>query len=474
MLRRSGSTWTIAPIGTKFRQPLTNSPRCIGIQGVWRDAHNTYDFVASDAFPVLHEYASRRAAVLATLRFAFPLYNRQTLMPNNNNMASSNPYQNQSNLAPSAITMRRRSILACSNCRKRKIKCITTEQPPRNPCARCTKKNLPCEYVGAAEPEYHSGERPQTPDADRGNSRTHFASAPRPTPMYSAGRGAAPPLPYTGPPAMVMTPTGWGYVAPSSRRGPNPASVNPGPGSHAHPQYYPPGGAAPQYSGYGNPQYDPQGQCPTNPGSQPPFTQPDARGIDYSEFLNDYDGSQDQSSRFRSPTHMLYYDPNNNIQTPDGAAKVSTGCPGSTLSDRTRWVYDAWQNEAEIRPAAQVTQVSIWQQAPSINGRAQHWTGSGDSADLRTLQRQSTAEFEKSCSIVRRVVEFAVIECLIRSRPHHPADLNLCVHAVSVHAAARTNIASPQRQQPGCDLGRLYRVLARISAARSVRFSSLA
>ncbi|KAJ7698265.1 hypothetical protein B0H17DRAFT_1196855 [Mycena rosella] len=223
-------------------------------------------------------------------------------------MASSNPYQTQLNPAQSPITMRRRSALACTNCRKRKIKCITTEQPPRNPCARCTKKNLACEYEGAAEPEYHSGERPQTPDADRGHSRTHSASAPRPTtPMYSAGRGAAPPLPYTGPPSLVMTPTGWGYVAPSSRRGPNPAPVNPGPGPHAHPQYYPPGGAAPQYAaGYGNPQYDPQGQYPTNPGSQPSFTQPNAGGFDYSEFLNDYDGSQDQSSS-RYPSNNPRY-----------------------------------------------------------------------------------------------------------------------------------------------------------------------
>ncbi|KAJ7698260.1 hypothetical protein B0H17DRAFT_1328612 [Mycena rosella] len=178
------------------------------------------------------------------------------------------------------------------------------EQPPRNPCARCTKKNLPCEYVTAAEPEYYSSSRPQTPDTDPGHSRTHSSSASRPTtPMmasaFSGGRGAAPPLPYTGPPAMVMTPTGWGYVAPS-RRGPNFAAVNPGPGPNAHPQYYPPGGAAPQYApGYGSLQYDSQLQYPADPGSQPTFTQPQAGGFDYSEF-NDYDGSQAQSSRYPS------------------------------------------------------------------------------------------------------------------------------------------------------------------------------
>ncbi|KAJ7075542.1 hypothetical protein B0H15DRAFT_866551 [Mycena belliarum] len=47
---------------------------------------------------------------------------------------------------------RRRTILACSHCRKRKIRCITTEQPPKAPCARCTRRALRCEYVAAPEP----------------------------------------------------------------------------------------------------------------------------------------------------------------------------------------------------------------------------------------------------------------------------------------------------------------------------------
>ncbi|KAJ7095293.1 hypothetical protein B0H15DRAFT_104663 [Mycena belliarum] len=46
---------------------------------------------------------------------------------------------------------RRRAMIACTNCRRRKIKCITTEEPPKNPCARCTKRSLPCEYVAVEE-----------------------------------------------------------------------------------------------------------------------------------------------------------------------------------------------------------------------------------------------------------------------------------------------------------------------------------
>ncbi|KAJ7685921.1 hypothetical protein B0H17DRAFT_1181368 [Mycena rosella] len=56
---------------------------------------------------------------------------------------------------------RRRTIIACSYCRKRKIRCITTEQPPKNSCARCTRKNVPCEYVAISDPERDS--IPHTP-----------------------------------------------------------------------------------------------------------------------------------------------------------------------------------------------------------------------------------------------------------------------------------------------------------------------
>ncbi|KAJ7685928.1 hypothetical protein B0H17DRAFT_1072941 [Mycena rosella] len=54
--------------------------------------------------------------------------------------------------APFALK-RRRTILACSHCRKRKIRCITTEQPPKNPCARCARRHLPCEYIAAPDQE---------------------------------------------------------------------------------------------------------------------------------------------------------------------------------------------------------------------------------------------------------------------------------------------------------------------------------
>ncbi|KAJ7937009.1 hypothetical protein B0H13DRAFT_1853074 [Mycena leptocephala] len=72
--------------------------------------------------------------------------------------------QNSQHTGPLALR-RRRTLIACLNCRKRKIRCLTTEQPPTNPCARCKKKKFTCEYVAAPESGwYSSASSQQTPD----------------------------------------------------------------------------------------------------------------------------------------------------------------------------------------------------------------------------------------------------------------------------------------------------------------------
>ncbi|KAF8198764.1 hypothetical protein K438DRAFT_693563 [Mycena galopus ATCC 62051] len=60
---------------------------------------------------------------------------------------------------------RRRTIIACSCCRRRKIRCITSEQPPINPCTHCKRKSLNCEYVAVADPEDYSSSSPRSPPA---------------------------------------------------------------------------------------------------------------------------------------------------------------------------------------------------------------------------------------------------------------------------------------------------------------------
>ncbi|KAG7449268.1 uncharacterized protein BT62DRAFT_1002853 [Guyanagaster necrorhizus] len=75
-----------------------------------------------------------------------------------------------------------RALIACTHCRKRKIKCVpvSSEDPDRShnsPCERCTKKHLKCEYVPvdgstpamsssppATAPPIHWSNDPSTPE----------------------------------------------------------------------------------------------------------------------------------------------------------------------------------------------------------------------------------------------------------------------------------------------------------------------
>ncbi|KAJ7479015.1 hypothetical protein FB451DRAFT_1395622 [Mycena latifolia] len=52
---------------------------------------------------------------------------------------------------PSIFTQRRRVIVACTNCRKRKVKCLASENPPQSSCKRCLEKGIVCEYVAVGE-----------------------------------------------------------------------------------------------------------------------------------------------------------------------------------------------------------------------------------------------------------------------------------------------------------------------------------
>ncbi|KAJ7662555.1 hypothetical protein DFH06DRAFT_1324921 [Mycena polygramma] len=125
--------------------------------------------------------------------------------------SNSSAARNSKSDAPFAL-QRRRTLLACTNCRRRKMRCITTEQPPKNPCARCTKKGLTCEYVAADQDEY-SPELPTSSLPQPATRSGHGASNPTRTnqPMpppsnFSLGLGPAPPLPYTGPPPPFQRP----------------------------------------------------------------------------------------------------------------------------------------------------------------------------------------------------------------------------------------------------------------------------
>ncbi|KAJ6598275.1 hypothetical protein DFH09DRAFT_1304081 [Mycena vulgaris] len=54
----------------------------------------------------------------------------------------------------------RRGRIACLNCRKRKIKCVTADDHPHSPCKRCSQYGSPCEFVSVSEEEASSPEPP--------------------------------------------------------------------------------------------------------------------------------------------------------------------------------------------------------------------------------------------------------------------------------------------------------------------------
>ncbi|KAJ7485961.1 hypothetical protein FB451DRAFT_1231521 [Mycena latifolia] len=53
---------------------------------------------------------------------------------------------------------RKRTSIACSSCRKRKIKCMPSSNDPHDPCARCLRRGFRCEYVTVSEQQQDASE----------------------------------------------------------------------------------------------------------------------------------------------------------------------------------------------------------------------------------------------------------------------------------------------------------------------------
>ncbi|KAJ7240441.1 hypothetical protein C8J57DRAFT_1478094 [Mycena rebaudengoi] len=135
----------------------------------------------------------------------------------------------------------RRGRIACSNCRKRKMKCITTEKYPRSPCERCTKEGTRCEYIAVTNDEETSSP-PSSPTSGRSNSYAESASnvpkwvEPMDPESYARRKGMRPP---PNSPPTHQNPPAYGNTIP-----PSPHSWT----SFRHqpilPPYSPSGGAA--------------------------------------------------------------------------------------------------------------------------------------------------------------------------------------------------------------------------------------
>ncbi|CAK5283026.1 unnamed protein product [Mycena citricolor] len=76
----------------------------------------------------------------------------------------------------SMFSKRRRAYMACTNCRQRKIKCITSSDGDFRPCTRCAKRNLQCEYVAVPE-EFGYGYQTDSASSGSTNASGQYLAA---------------------------------------------------------------------------------------------------------------------------------------------------------------------------------------------------------------------------------------------------------------------------------------------------------
>ncbi|KAJ7609896.1 hypothetical protein FB45DRAFT_1038362 [Roridomyces roridus] len=102
-----------------------------------------------------------------------------------------------------------RVYIACKNCRRRKVKCITSS--PESACHRCRTKGLKCEYE-ATERQAERMRGPEPPPSSSGEylpapwpnvEQVHPSQLPHPPPAHPP-----PSMPFPGPPpGPSMNPT---------------------------------------------------------------------------------------------------------------------------------------------------------------------------------------------------------------------------------------------------------------------------
>ncbi|KAJ7920595.1 hypothetical protein B0H13DRAFT_1867507 [Mycena leptocephala] len=95
----------------------------------------------------------------------------------------------------SLFTKRRRAYVACTGCRKRKIKCVTHSDVDYSTCTRCSSKGLKCEYLAMPDGYSSSTRQPgtpppeiQVPSRERNYSKAEWTPPPITPP--SAGIGS--------------------------------------------------------------------------------------------------------------------------------------------------------------------------------------------------------------------------------------------------------------------------------------------
>ncbi|KAJ7793961.1 hypothetical protein B0H14DRAFT_2924659 [Mycena olivaceomarginata] len=87
------------------------------------------------------------------------------------------------------VLRRKRTDVACQNCRRRKVKCIPSGDPLQDPCERCTKKGLDCQHVGVGTEEDDEPERTPPPHQSASHSSAPHSPVDRLLPKNRDGAG---------------------------------------------------------------------------------------------------------------------------------------------------------------------------------------------------------------------------------------------------------------------------------------------
>ncbi|KAJ7099871.1 hypothetical protein C8R43DRAFT_1141400 [Mycena crocata] len=82
-------------------------------------------------------------------------------------------------MSDSTVPPRRRVYIACLNCRKRKIKCMT-DDTEQQPCERCIRKGLMCEYLAVGNEDSTSAPPPGRSSAGHSPSSSSYPSGSYP------------------------------------------------------------------------------------------------------------------------------------------------------------------------------------------------------------------------------------------------------------------------------------------------------
>ncbi|KAJ7617165.1 hypothetical protein FB45DRAFT_1007775 [Roridomyces roridus] len=201
---------------------------------------------------------------------------------------------------------RKRIYVACTQCRQRKIKCVTasTLEFPDTPCERCARKGLQCDYMSVGE-QYAVPPPAAPPSGHPGRSRT---PAPRAPDTRRPPSGT-----YPGPPPSQpqRPPSRFSHSHSNSNLHPHPHSNsfnhNAMPAQYNQQQLN-------AYTQYPDQQYGYDGLAP-HAGQPPNFYS--SAGAPYpmsgQMMQSDYYGGQDQSQYVNDPANYnpsFNYDPN--------------------------------------------------------------------------------------------------------------------------------------------------------------------